>query len=314
MSEQLTAAPTESPAFAGSITLPYKLTTGRAASAFLAELANRRILGSRCADCEGTLVPAQDFCASCAAETTELVEVPPVGTVVGFTETNRGLLALVTLDGADTPLVHRVLDAQLGELAVGARVEARFADEPEGSILDLAGFVPSDAPPAADGVRPFTPEAEPIAEKPYRLELTYQHAYGPYYGTLFDELGTSRRILGVKCPSCECVLVPPREMCEVCYVRTGEWVDVADTGVIKAFSVIHLEFVGQMREPPYVYAEIVLDGAATRLIHTIGGIDADEAPRQLAPGMRVRARWKEDAEPTGSLEDIEHFELIPDGE
>jgi uncharacterized OB-fold protein len=67
--------------------------------------------------------------------------------------------------------------------------------------------------------------------------------------------------------------------------------------------------VGQKRKPPYVYAEIILDGAATRLIHTIGGLSADEAIERLAPGTRVRAVWGE-GEPTGSLEDIEHFEVI----
>ena len=66
-------------------------------------------------------------------------------------------------------------------------------------------------------------------------------------------------------------------------VRTERWVDVSDTGVLKAFSIIHLKFVGQTREPPYVYAEIILDGAATRLIHTIGGIDVEKAAETLRP-------------------------------
>ena len=51
------------------------------------------------------------------------------------------------------------------------------------------------------------------------------------------------------------------------------------------------------------------DGAATRLIHTIGGIDVTQAAETLRPGMRVRAVWKDD-KPTGTLEDILHFEPI----
>jgi uncharacterized OB-fold protein len=126
---------------------------------------------------------------------------------------------------------------------------------------------------------------------------------------MFDELATTRRILGVRCPSCKGVLVPPREYCEVCWARTDEWVDVAHTGVLQAFSIIHIEFIGQKSKPPYVYAEIILDGAATRLIHMIGGIAADEAKERLAPGMKVRAVWR-DGEPTGTLEDIEYFEPV----
>jgi uncharacterized OB-fold protein len=79
--------------------------------------------------------------------------------------------------------------------------------------------------------------------------------------------------------------------------------------VIKAFSIIHLEFVGQTREPPYVYAEIVLDGAATRLIHAVGGIEVEEAMEKLSPGTPVRAVWK-DSDPVGTLEDILYFEPV----
>jgi uncharacterized OB-fold protein len=73
--------------------------------------------------------------------------------------------------------------------------------------------------------------------------------------------------------------------------------------------VIHLEFVGQLRPPPYIYAEIVLDGASTKLIHMLGGIEPDEAPQRLRPGMKVRAVWRDASQAQGTLEDISHFEL-----
>lgn len=302
----LSTAPTESPAFPGRIALPYTLTAGGAAATFIAELANQRIVGSRCA-CRRVLVPAQDFCGRCGEAPAELLDMPTAGTLSAFTETPEGVLALVRIDGADTDLTHRIVDAAYDDLEVGQRVEARWAPDATGSMTDLAGFAPGDG--AGASAQPFTPAAEPIPVHDYEIDLRYRHAYGPYYGRLFDELSTSRRILGVRCPSCEHVLVPPRELCETCFVRTGEWVDVADTGVLQAFSVIHLEFVGQKRTPPYVYAEIILEGAATRLIHTIGGLTPDEANERLAPGTRVRAVWR-DGEPTGTLEDIEHFEVI----
>jgi hypothetical protein len=237
------------------------------------------------------------------------VVVAPTGELTGFTETPAGVLGTIRLDGADADFVHKLLDVELGDLEVGARFEARWAAEPEGKILDMEGFAPSDAGPG-DAPETFGgSDAEPVFEQKYGLRLDYDHAFGPYYGTLFDGIATSRRIQGVRCPSCDCVLVPPREYCDTCFCRTAEWVDVADTGTIKAFSIIYLEFVGQVREPPYVYSEIVLDGAATRLIHTIGGIDVEEAKERLRTGMKVKAVWK-DAEPTGSLEDIEYFEPV----
>jgi uncharacterized OB-fold protein len=311
MSSGLGTAPEQNPTFQGSITLPYKLTTGRAASVFLAELANRRIVGTQCGSCGRVLVPAQDFCGTCGADTDTFVSVPAHGTVTAFTETKAGVLALVRLQGADTDLTHRILGRSAAELEIGDAVVVKWADDSQGAMLDIQGFEPGEGGEIGEngGVERFTPEADPIVEQPYRLELSYDHSYGPYYGRLFDEIATTRRIQGVRCPSCDCVLVPPREYCDVCFVRTGEWVDVADSGVLQAFSVIHLEFVGQLREPPYIYAEIVLDGSATRLIHVIGGISAEEAPKRLTPGARVRAVWT-DAAPNGTLEDILHFELV----
>jgi len=308
MSNGITTAPTETPALETSLTLPYTLSAGKAAGTFLAELANHRIVGSRCPDCAEVLVPAQDFCGTCGSELADIVEAPGTGTLQGFTSADAGVLGLVRLDGTGTDFLHRILDAPVDSLSIGQRVAARWADQATGSVLDLAGFEPADSPPAGDGaVKALVTETEPLAERPYELELHYRHAYGPYYGRLFDELAADRRILGVKCPQCRSVLVPPRELCDVCFVRTEHWVDVADTGVLKAFSIIHLKFVGQTREPPYVYAEIVLDGASTRLIHTIGGIDVTQAAETLRPGMKVRAVWKDD-KPTGTLEDILHFE------
>jgi uncharacterized OB-fold protein len=306
----LGSTPGEDPTFHGRIELPYTLTTGKAAATFLAELANRRLIGSRCSSCKEVAVPAQDFCAACGETLSELVVVAPTGEVTGFTETGAaGVLAMIRLDGADSDLVHRLLDVGLDELEVGARVEARWAAEATGNVMDIEGFAPTEAGPG-DPPRPFEgSDTEPVLEQKYDLRLDYDHAFGPYYGTLFDGIATSRRIQGVRCPGCRRVLVPPREYCDTCFRRTAEWVDVEDTGTIKAFSIIYLEFVGQVREPPYVYAEIVLDGAATRLVHSVGGIDVEEAKERLHTGMKVKAVWR-DAEPTGSLADIEYFEPV----
>jgi uncharacterized OB-fold protein len=48
--------------------------------------------------------------------------------------------ALIRLDGADTALLHVVDTDDETRLAAGARVTARFADDPQGGIRDLACF------------------------------------------------------------------------------------------------------------------------------------------------------------------------------
>lgn len=69
-----------------------------------------------------------------------LVDVGPEGRLVSWTDVpGRGTYALVRLDGADTALVHRLLDPG-ARLVIGVRVRARLAVERSASILDVEGF------------------------------------------------------------------------------------------------------------------------------------------------------------------------------
>jgi uncharacterized protein len=308
MNDRLLTGIDQTQVLESSINLPYSLTTGLAAGSFLAELAQHRILGSRCKECDLVIAPAQDYCSRCGSTTEGFLVMPDTGTVTAITRTEKAALVLIRLDGADTNLLHRL--AEPGSVAtVGSRVRAVWATTPSQSILDIdyfelyEGDVNTDALAESSGV-------EPIVELPYSLNLDYRHSYGRHYGRLFDELATRRRILGSLCPNCQNVLVPPREYCDLCFVRTESYVDVADTGILQAFSIIHLEFVGQTRQPPYVYAEVVLDGSATRLIHTMGGFDVAEAKELLTVGMPVRAVWKDPVDCVGTLNDIDYFEPV----
>jgi uncharacterized OB-fold protein len=298
--------PLDLPPLQSTIALPYRLTPGKATGTFLAELAARRIVGTRCLRCQRVEVPAQDVC-SCGHAELEFVAVSTVGTLQSYTRMPDKTLGLIRLDGCDCDLLHRLHGDH--EWAVGQRLQACWSDSPQAQALDLLGFEPAGQGAMA-GLAPAAFEAsrEPLDSMATELKLHYQHAAGPYYGRLFDEMRTSGRIMGIRCSHCQSTLLPPRELCDVCYERTGTWADVADTGVLQAFSIIHLKFIGQRRDPPYVYAEVMLDGASTKIIHMLDGVDIEAAPARLKPGMRVKAVWK--AERKGSLDDISHFELI----
>lgn len=288
---------------AAQIKMPYTLTPGEATGIFLAELAKKRLIGSRHGD--SVQVPAVDFSATTGEPAQGFVEVAPVGELLAFTTSSSGTLGLVLIDGTTVPFLHRLVDPS--RLAVGSRVEAVWAPVSTGTVLDLAGFGPEGS------TATFAPrEAEdleaPLEQIDYTMTLDYQHAYGAYYGTLFDGVKNGRRIRGIKCSSCARVLLPPRPRCDICFAPTSEWVDVASTGTVQASSVVHIEFIGQRLTPPYVYAEIVLDGTSTRLIHMVGDIDPEEAKTAAAPGARVQAVWSD--RHTGSLADIDYFAVI----
>jgi uncharacterized OB-fold protein len=301
--------PIDRPPLKSTLSMPYTLTPGRAAGVFLAETKNRRLVGSRCGSSGLVCVPAQDFCPSSGGADMELVAAPHTGAITGFTQTRAGIIATIRIDGADFDFVHRIVGAEFAALKVGMRVEAVWAQTPTQSIMDIEGFRPAPDAPVRT-IEPLGEAAEPLPMKPYHMDLHYEHAFGPFYGRMFDEIGTNRRLMGVRSTHIDGALLPPREVDDISYTKTGTWVTVPDTGTVRAMSVIHLEFKGQKEPPPYIYAEIQLDGAVTRLIHSIKGIDMSRASELVKPGTRVRAVWS-DAR-TGSLSDISHFQPIPD--
>lgn len=298
--------PIDRPPLKSTIALSYTLTPGRATGSFLAETANRRMVGSRFKS-GAVCVPAEDFCPSTGEADPELVEAPDTGTLTGFTQTAAGMIATIRIDGASFDCVHRIVDAAFDTLRVGMRVKAVWADTPTRNIMDISGFCPAPDAPMGSIVA-LQHAAEPVMMQPYDMALHYEHAFGPFYSRMFDEIGTQRHIMGVRSSSGEGVLIPPRSLDDISYTRTGTWAALPDTGTVSAMSVIHLEFKGQKEKPPYIYAEIQLDGAVTRLIHSIKGIDMSRAAELVKPGTRVRAVWSEAR--TGSLSDISHFEPI----
>jgi uncharacterized OB-fold protein len=130
----------------------FHYTPGVGNTAFFVALRDRGVfLGSNCAACSVTYLPARIFCERCFAALEPDTEVGPGGTLESFTTGAFGIdgealgepvsLGLVRLDGADTVLVHRLLGA--GEPQIGMRVVAVLATVRAGSILDVEGFRPA---------------------------------------------------------------------------------------------------------------------------------------------------------------------------
>ena len=137
----------------GDFPVGHRYTPGVAGEAFFTALRERGVLlGSRCVPCEYTYVPARRFCERCFAELSADTEVGPGGALVSFTIVFEDVdgtsldvpatLGLVRLDGADSVLLHRVIDHGDEPLEVGQRVQIVFRPEAEraGSILDIEGF------------------------------------------------------------------------------------------------------------------------------------------------------------------------------
>lgn len=146
------ALPDEVRRWDGEFPVRHRYTPGVAGTAFFTALRDRGVLlGARCEACSYTYVPARLFCERCFAELAADTEVGPGGELVSFTIGFVGLegepldepetIGLVRLDGADSVLVHRVLDVD-EPLEIGERVEVvlRPDGERSGTILDIQGL------------------------------------------------------------------------------------------------------------------------------------------------------------------------------
>jgi len=138
----------------GKMALPYQYFAGAVGSKFIVGLRDeKKILGVRCAQCNKTFVPPRQTCERCFSNLTDAwVEVAPTGTVTAFTVVRYPepyqpkpppyVLALIKLDGADTPIAHLLECGDVRNAKVGIRVRAVFSSKCRDNILALAHFEP----------------------------------------------------------------------------------------------------------------------------------------------------------------------------
>ncbi|MFD4139395.1 Zn-ribbon domain-containing OB-fold protein [Streptomyces sp. NPDC058572] len=113
--------------------LDYTYSPGRATSAYLEALAERRIVGERCPSCHKVYVPPRGACPTCGVATTDQVEAGPRGTVTTFCIVNIKaknldievpyVYAHIALDGADLALHARIGGIPYDQVRMGLRVE-----------------------------------------------------------------------------------------------------------------------------------------------------------------------------------------------
>jgi uncharacterized OB-fold protein len=140
--------------------------------------------------------------------------------------------------------------------------------------------------------------------------MPYEWSIGIYGSKFFQEIRAHQRFVGIRCPQCGKVRVPPRRVCGTCFRELDELVPLPPTGTIIAFTIVNYPFIdpatGLERPVPYTYGYIQLDGADNIFSHIIN--ETDET--RIKVGMRVRAVFKPAAEMQGNIQDIRHFEII----
>ncbi len=151
----------------------------------------------------------------------------------------------------------------------------------------------------------------------YRPSVKYMFSAGQALSRFLKGLKEGK-ILGVRCPVCGRVYVPPRAYCEYCHAPTGEWIELPGTGVVHTAVVSYIAADRRRMEKPEIVGVIRLDVPGYKedsyefagLFHKLCGITPEQVMNGKAIGIRVKPKWKPVEERTGSVTDIECFEPI----
>ena len=129
----------------------YTRSPGLIIGKFLAALQQKRLYGIRRSNGE-ILFPPTEYDPISAASLDQFVAVEGTGTVVSWSWVSQPrahhdveapfAFALIQLDGADTPFLHRLFCDSAEQISAGMRVSIQWAKETRGAITDIHGFVP----------------------------------------------------------------------------------------------------------------------------------------------------------------------------
>ncbi len=136
------------------------------------------------------------------------------------------------------------------------------------------------------------------------LESLYTAGLG---GEIFLKALKERgELVATRCGSCKQVYVPARAFCEQCFAELTEKVTVKPEGTLTSFTFSHYDRDAAPLDPPQALALVKLDGATTVMLHRLLNVTD---PAKVRIGARVKAVIKPKNKRTGSILDLEGFQL-----
>lgn len=153
----------------------------------------------------------------------------------------------------------------------------------------------------------------------YKPKAKYNFTSGQAQGRFLEGLKRGK-IVGVKCPRCGRIYIPPRMYCEYCMSPTSELVEVSGEGEVHTAVVSYISTFRERIDRPEIIAVIRLYAPGYTgkkdeyefpgIFHRLCNVEPDDVVSGRVIGMRVRPRWKPPEERVGSINDIECFEPV----
>jgi uncharacterized OB-fold protein len=112
-------------------------------------------------------------------------------------------------------------------------------------------------------------------QQPFTIEQFYKHI-------------SQAKLMGGKCRRCGKIHLPPRPLCDNCFSKDFEWVQLPKRGRLLTYTVIHVappQFQGMA---PYAVGIIQLENGLK-----IPGMIKDVKPEQIKVGMSLEMEFEE---------------------
>ncbi len=138
----------------GKLALPYTYFAGRTGSYFITQIRDKQLINAvKCHTCGKVFLPPRQTCEICMEDLSQQwVTVSNKGIVVNHTIIHHEdkhhprkppfVLAMILLDGADTPMIHILEELDHAPVKKGMAVEAVFSQETTNTLLDIDHFKP----------------------------------------------------------------------------------------------------------------------------------------------------------------------------
>lgn len=291
----------ESTEIVNVLEFPYTRTTGPVLGPFLTALRDGQLLGNRI-DGKVYCPPLEFNPDTFESAEPDMVPIGPGAEVVTSTWVSHPsgkhpfdepfAMALIKIDGADTPLVHAVKATGPEAVTKGTRVQAQWRPERVGAITDVY-FVP-EGDAVDQGIGPEE-NSEPVLISTHPISLEITQKLQPQRERFAKAL-LEGRLLGQRSPVSGNVYIPSRGYDPLARVPMTEAddVEVADVGTVVAFTELApIQYHGQTETEPFIRCSVVLDGADSPLT----GIDVKNVKvEDFRVGMRLRAVWVPEGE------------------
>ncbi len=140
------------------------------------------------------------------------------------------------------------------------------------------------------------------------VRADYEYWVGKYMDKFYDGL-EKQKIVGIKCPSCKKVYVPPRKVCGDCAATIpleGQWVELGARGTLLNFTATKYtvsERRKKKNEKTTIIGLIQVEGSNTSVIYPI--LEAQEQDMKI--GMKLDVVWNKKLQ--GTPNDIKGFKV-----